>query len=649
MPHISETSHRLSITEILVKTPLELQLSSRGLTDVCVVRLPACKASEDFLRPLMSIGQLVAEAAEELGPETTLVILGEVIDLVQIQAAMPASLQYQLWISVKRSTIKAFDQQHIPYGHFGVLIQTRYKHSLRHAKTRLEYTYCPVCDRTTKDYGGKKHTYHESGTLISDVWRDISCDLENDISPVIKRLADLFGVDQYKELVVIDCSSVLLQRESSPLPAINSQVNCLPEEFKNQILNDDCLHALRRIPENSIDFAFTDPPYNLGKKYLGYSDDLTIQDYFKWCDEWLSEMARVLKPGHTLAVLNIPLWAVRHFIYMQKKLRFQNWITWDALAFPVRLIMPAHYTILCFSKGEPRRLPGLIGESNELRVISAPRSFQALEPMADDYCLRADCVDTRLRMHINDRAALTDLWPDIHRLKHNSKRVDHPTQLPPHLLYRLITLFTCSGETVLDCFNGSGTTTLAAHQLGRSYVGIETSETYWSMAKDRHNEISQGLDPFRKEERVLTSKNSPVPRLAKQVYKIPKKTLQLEVKRVAAKLGHVPSRSELIEHGKYSIKYYDSYFVSWGEVTAAARTTGMTERRIKVIDQSVNAEQLSLLEKVSGENTLKGKTKVKADEVTYSIKKRAKRSTAKKKNDRSSNSRTTKKKRAKPQ
>ena len=53
----------------------------------------------------------------------------------------------------------------------------------------------------------------------------------------------------------------------------------------------------------------------------------------------------------------------------------------------------------------------------------------------------------------------------------------------------------------------------------------------------------------------------------------------MEVKRVAEKIGHIPSRDELIKFGKYSIEYYDKYFVSWGEVTAAARTTGMTEKR----------------------------------------------------------------------
>ncbi|NOG34795.1 MAG: hypothetical protein HND44_09510 [Chloroflexi bacterium] len=96
-------------------------------------------------------------------------------------------------------------------------------------------------------------------------------------------------------------------------------------------------------------------------------------------------------------------------------------------------------------------------------------------------------------------------------------------------------------------------------------------------------------------ERVLTSKNSPVPRLEKQIYKIPKKTLQLEVKRVAGEIGHIPSRDELTQFGKYPIEYYDKYFVSWGGVTAAARTTGMTEKRNGNNGHEVT-QQLRLLE-----------------------------------------------------
>ena len=139
---------------------------------------------------------------------------------------------------------------------------------------------------------------------------------------------------------------------------------------------------------------------------------------------------------------------------------------------------------------------------------------------------------------------------------------------------------------VLDCFNGSGTTTLAAHQLARRYIGIEKNPTYYNMMVRRHNEVEYGLDPFRKEKRVLTAKNSPVERLPVQKYEVPKKTLQLEVKRVAQFLKRLPTREDMIAYGKYPIRYYDEYFISWGEVCAAARTTGMSEERLTSDDHS---------------------------------------------------------------
>jgi len=636
MTHLSENSRPLAVKQVFVQNWDDLYGEVQGFTDVCMLILPPYTEQDDRRNALQNIGALVAGVADNLGPEATLITIGEVVDLVQVQAAMSPAVRYQHWIAIKRTPPRVLNARSLPNHHFGALIHTRYKQSLRHTKTRIKYTYCPVCDKTTKDYGGKKHTYHQYGTLMSDVWRDINCDLERDVTPIVIRFRDLFGIDSYKELLVLDCRSTehkrastryntkpnwdasfsavregspeyetkepsasqtsFLQHSDQNAATIKDTESELPADLINQVLHGDCLEWLRKIPDNTVDFIFTDPPYNLGKKYIGYTDDLEIREYFRWCDQWIAELARVLKPGHTCAILNIPLWAIRHFLFMDSILQFQNWIVWDALAFPVRLIMPAHYTILAFSKGEPRELPGLIGEAGQTDVPSAPRAFKSLEPLAEGYCLRSNCVRTRQVARINDRGPLTDLWWDIHRLKHNSRRVDHPTQLPPHLMYRLISIFTRQGEVVLDCFNGTGTTTLAAHQLGRGYIGIEKSQKYCDIARERHKEILRGIDPFRKAERNLTAKNSPVPRLPKRKYKIPKKTLQLEVKRVANELGHLPTREELARYGKYPIKYYDEYFVSWGEVCAAARTTGMTEVRPSVGDSksSVGAIQLSL-------------------------------------------------------
>jgi hypothetical protein len=41
----------------------------------------------------------------------------------------------------------------------------------------------------------------------------------------------------------------------------------------------------------------------------------------------------------------------------------------------------------------------------------------------------------------------------------------------------------------------------------------------------------------------------------------------------------VPTKEDVIQHSKYPIEYFENYFIDWGEVTAAARTTGMTEHR----------------------------------------------------------------------
>ena len=224
-----------------------------------------------------------------------------------------------------------------------------------------------------------------------------------------------------------------------------------------------------------------------------------------------------------------------------------------------------------------------------------------LEPLAEGYCLRASCVRKRNAFGFTDRGQLTDIWWDIHRLKHNSRRVDHPCQLPPQLLYRLISIFTKSNETVLDCFNGAGTTSLTAQQINRQFIGIELSEKYYEIAQSRHDEIRIGLDPFRKKNRTLTEKNSPVARMPKQTYEVPKKTLQLEVRRVSKELNRLPTRTEMIEHGKYPIKYYDEYFSSWGEVCAAARHDGMSETRAnkRKLESSKSANQLQLFDRGS--------------------------------------------------
>lgn len=572
MTHWSENSNPIRTSYHAIKDREALHTQSRN-ADVCLIVLPSHPQTQEIQDLIDTFTGFPAN----LTSNATLIILGQVIDLVHIHPIISQSMRYQLWISIKSSMISNANPPRLPNQHFGALVYTKYKSSLMHCKTRIKYTYCPTCDKTTKDYGGKKHTYHEYGTLLSDVWRDLECSLDGDLTPIFLRFADLFGIPNYQELRVLDCRPFLIESTKAISDHRDKHVTTLnkpPENMTNSLLLGDCLTRLRELPDNSIDFAFADPPYNLRKKYSGYADDLELTQYFDWCDEWINELARVLRPGRTCVVLNIPLGAIRHFLHMETILTFQNWITWDAIAFPVRLIMPAHYALLCFTKGNSRILPGL---NEETHNNSTSQRF--LEPLAEGYCLRTNCVKQRNLMNANDRASITDLWWDIHRLKHNTRRVDHPCQLPPNLMYRLISLFTLPGEVVLDCFNGAGTTTLTAAQLQRNYIGIELLEQYHNLALNRHRELLNGLNPFRKVNRTLKSKNSPVPRMTKQKYVISKKALQLEIKRIAFLIGKLPDREEVAQHSNYPLEYYEKYFASWGEVCSAARTTGMSETR----------------------------------------------------------------------
>ncbi len=516
-----------------------------------------------------------ARLLEEIEKVPTNSIIG-ILTSPYFAASLASKVEYlslKLWIAIRLE--KAFrSDDYFERAHAALLIISKGKGNLRHTKTRIAYSYCPSCDRTTKDYGGKKHLYHSYGTLMSDVWRDITVDFENTPDLVLYRLRDLFGLQPYTALTYHDLRNefplIVKERKFKK----HKESICLFNE-ESFLKNGDCVEQLQSIPENCIDFCFADPPYNLKKKYHNWDDGIDIIEYFDWCDKWLTELARILKPGCTLAVINIPQWAIRYFKHLNSILDFQDWIVWEGLSMPVRMIMPSHYSVTCFSKGKPRRSPGISNFNNWLKD-----EHYSLTTIKEWYCSRPSCIRNRRKRGVEDTESVSNIWWDIHRLKHNSRRIDHPCQLPPLFMRRLISMFTYDGEVVLDPFNGVGTTTLTTSQLGRKYIGIEVSEYYHKIAYRRHNELNIGLDPFRKNhDKEFKAKNSPVRRLKKQTYKVSKKKLQLEVKQIADKIGHIPTKKEVEEFSKYPIEYFESYFINWGEVTAAARTNGMTETR----------------------------------------------------------------------
>ncbi len=566
MIHLSDNVKRLRYNYI----GETLQIESFSQSDVWFISLPYFKNNRNI--DLYSLNMSVNAFINAANRNATIIIQTSPFYASFLLSELSPLATLKVWIGLEANNIHQVEGQ-LNQKHVALLVLTKYNKSLQHTKTRIAYSFCPHCDRTTKDYGGKKHLYHDFGTLMSDVWRDVTISYYGSLEPIINRLQDVFGIVPYLTLNHIDLRTIDFTSISTSIfkiPEFGNTINELPYN-KSTLINGDCLEVLRQIPDNSIDFCFADPPYNIKKKYESWNDGIDIREYFEWCDKWITELARIIKPNRTVALLNIPQWAVRYFKHLTTLLYFQDWIIWEALGLPVRMIMPAHYTILCFSKGEPRQLPGIT------RLNHSELELTALNTFKQDYCTRNSCIKKRLNVQLQDKEFISNLWWNIHRLKHNSKRVDHPTQLPPMFMYRLISLFTNEDEIVLDPFNGVGTTSLCAEQLNRTFIGIELSEYYHSISSTRHIELRKGLNPFRKNDKVPKSKNSYVQRLKKQKYDIDKKTLQLEVKKISQKLGRIPTRQDILENTKYKIEYFDKYFINWSEVTAAARTTGMAK------------------------------------------------------------------------
>jgi len=75
------------------------------------------------------------------------------------------------------------------------------------------------------------------------------------------------------------------------------------EDIKTQVIvNDDCIKQMKEMDSDSADIIICDPPYNIGKDFGNSSDKQDMDKYLEWCDEWIGECIRVVKPKGTLYI-----------------------------------------------------------------------------------------------------------------------------------------------------------------------------------------------------------------------------------------------------------------------------------------------------------------------------------------------------------
>jgi len=247
-------------------------------------------------------------------------------------------------------------------------------------------------------------------------------------------------------------------------------------KFKvNKVYIRECIKFMKALPDACVDLTFADPPYNLRKQYSSYKDTKLDSEYIEWCDRWLEQMARITKPTGSLYVLNLPKWSVHHAVFLDSLLYRQNWIVWEALSTPLGKLMPAHYALLFYTKQKTDYL---------FNKQYTRNSYES--------CYRERCIRT---MRKNEENNVSDIWFDIHRIRHRKKRDLHPCQLPLKLLERIILTSTKPDDIVFDPFMGVGTTALVAKLLNRNFLGCEIDRKYSEIIKDKLlNYKNYGID-----------------------------------------------------------------------------------------------------------------------------------------------------------
>lgn len=225
----------------------------------------------------------------------------------------------------------------------------------------------------------------------------------------------------------------------------------------------DCMKILPAIKSGVVDTVFADPPFNLGKEYgKNTNDNIPDQKYIEWCKLWIAECVRILKPGGSFFIYNIPKWNILLGAYlMENGLVFRHWIAIEisaCLPIPGRL-HPSHYSLLYYSKGKPKTF----------RKIRTPvLTCRHCGGEVKDYGGHRGALNPK---GLN----LKDVWSDIPPVRHWKFKSKNrkANALSTKLLDRVIELSTVPGEMILDPFGGSGTTYMVCECKNRHWIGIE--------------------------------------------------------------------------------------------------------------------------------------------------------------------------------
>ena len=255
----------------------------------------------------------------------------------------------------------------------------------------------------------------------------------------------------------------------------------------NQIIHGDSIKTLNDGPEGWVDLVFADPPFNIGYLYHGYNDERNDGEYLDFSRDWMKAVHRALSPTGSFFLAIGDEYAADLCVIAKRDVGFhlRNWIIWHYTfgQQPKNKFARSHTHILYFTK-DPKNFtfnPDAVRVASARQTTYGDRRANPKGKLPDDvWFLRPQEAPEPMF------APEGDTW-NVSRVCGTFKEREgwHGCQMPIAVLNRIIQSASNPGDVVLDPFNGSGTTVVAAALLGRKYVGIDQSAEYVEYARKR--------------------------------------------------------------------------------------------------------------------------------------------------------------------
>jgi DNA modification methylase len=271
------------------------------------------------------------------------------------------------------------------------------------------------------------------------------------------------------------------------------------------LLHGDCLTALRKVPETSVQVIITSPPYADARMsvYGGIHPDRYVRWFLPRADKFM----RVLHPSGTfiLVIKEAVVDGERHPYVMELvlALRQQGWLLTEEWIWAKRNCTPGKWPNRFRDAWEHVYQFNLqrefIMNQDAVRVPVGEWAESRLSNLSDDDWHRSTpATGSPFGRNVANWVGRGTVYPsNVLHLATECSDQGHPATFPVALPEFFIKLFTRPGEVVLDPFSGSGTTGVAALRLGREYVGVDTNKEYLGTSRERLANAMGEVGPIR--------------------------------------------------------------------------------------------------------------------------------------------------------